>query len=693
MIFTELVLENFGAYANRNVINLRPENNDVMRPIILVGGMNGGGKTTFMDAIRLALYGQRAKCSTRGNLGYGNFLVQSIHSQVNSGNTGEITESPIADVKSRTSQSREALRSRPLSSAIRLTKVELSFEHIVDDHWQEFKIVRAWNQQLRDGKDSLSIIVDGDYDDTLANTWDEYIENILPLGISNLFLFDGEQVKELAELDTPPQPVVEAISTLLGLELAEKLAVDLDVLVNRKRKSLANQSQLATIEEIEAKLKKLEEQKQELKENCQQLQDKLNKAQKKQQLAANKFRTEGGKIAAERNELEAKIKELSNTAEQYRQDLVNYAGGSLPLIQILPLLSNAALQGDKEIKTQQFKQAKDIIVARDKKLLDYLGSLDFETDYIDQIEFFLEQENKIIDDSIASQGEAYLGIDEEQLKQLTNIIENKLPLQQQLVTEKIAQLKQIETEKDNTERKLAIAAAPEAYQKLKDSLEKSQQQLNKAKAEYDTEQYKYQQVDKEIDRVQKELQNYSESAIDRVNDEHIIQSVAKVQKTLTIFRERLTLKKLNKLEVEVTDCFRYLLHKSNLVHKVVIDRDNFRLSLYDPRGKFLPKQRLSAGEKQLLAIALLWGLARVSGRNLPIAIDTPLGRLDSSHRNNLVERYFPAASHQVILLSTDTEIGELEVTKLREQEAISQEYLLEYNLDKRQTTVEKGYFW
>ena len=154
MIFTELVLENFGAYANRNEINLRPENHEVMRPIILVGGMNGGGKTTFMDAIRLALYGQRAKCSTRGNLGYGNFLIQSIHSKVNSGNTA---------------------------------KVELTFEHIVDDHWQEFKIVRAWNQQLRDGKDSLSIIVDGDYDDTLANTWDEYIENILPLGISNLF--------------------------------------------------------------------------------------------------------------------------------------------------------------------------------------------------------------------------------------------------------------------------------------------------------------------------------------------------------------------------------------------------------------------------------------------------------------------------------------------------------------------------
>ncbi|MDJ0725148.1 MAG: hypothetical protein QNJ38_08565 [Prochloraceae cyanobacterium] len=107
----------------------------------------------------------------------------------------------------------------------------------------------------------------------------------------------------------------------------------------------------------------------------------------------------------------------------------------------------------------------------------------------------------------------------------------------------------------------------------------------------------------------------------------------------------------------------------------------------------MPKHRLSAGEKQLLAISFLWGLARVSGRNLPIAIDTPLGRLDSSHRNNLVERYFPSASHQVILLSTDTEIGEQEVNMLRKQEAIASEYLLKYDNFKRQTKIEKGYFW
>ncbi len=155
----------------------------------------------------------------------------------------------------------------------------------------------------------------------------------------------------------------------------------------------------------------------------------------------------------------------------------------------------------------------------------------------------------------------------------------------------------------------------------------------------------------------------------------------------------MTLRKLNQLESVVTSCFLYLLHKSDLVHRIEIDVNTFSLPLYDLGGNLIPKRRISAGEKQLLAIAFLWGLARVSGRKLPVAIDTPLGRLDSDHRSNLVGRYFPTASHQVILLSTDTEIGEVEVEQLRSSDAIAREYLLKYNPSERQTIIEPGYFW
>jgi DNA sulfur modification protein DndD len=68
----------------------------------------------------------------------------------------------------------------------------------------------------------------------------------------------------------------------------------------------------------------------------------------------------------------------------------------------------------------------------------------------------------------------------------------------------------------------------------------------------------------------------------------------------------------------------YLLRKPDFVHRVQIDTETFKLSLYDQDGELLPKHRLSAGEKQILAIALLWGLAQASGRQLPVAIDTQL---------------------------------------------------------------------
>jgi DNA sulfur modification protein DndD len=104
----------------------------------------------------------------------------------------------------------------------------------------------------------------------------------------------------------------------------------------------------------------------------------------------------------------------------------------------------------------------------------------------------------------------------------------------------------------------------------------------------------------------------------------------------------------------------------------------------------MPKASLSAGEKQIYAIAMLWALARTSGRPLPMIIDTPLARLDSEHRAKLVERYFPRASHQVILLSTDTEIDEQLLKTLKP--SISHSFRLDFDQHDGRTEVTPGYF-
>ncbi len=660
MIFLELVLQNFGPYHGRQTINLSPENNGIVQPIILFGGMNGGGKTNLMDAIRLAFYGQRAQCSTRGNLSYGDFLNQCINRHA-----------------------------KPTEETV----IELAFEHVLNNLQVVFRVQRSWTRNIKNGKDNLSVSVDKWLDDALTKTWDERIEDILPLGISNLFLFDGEQVKELAELETPPPQVIEAIQSLLGLELAKRLSVDLDILVNRKRKEIASAKDLANLEDIEAKLSELHSKQEVVKQDNASWQKKLEVAQQNYQVASEKFISEGGKIAAEHSELKNQLESLENTVDKQRQELRDLAAGNLPLALIQSLLEEVKLQGDKELKYQEAKIANNVLQARDKRLLDYAENLSLDSNSLDKIKLFLEQENKVLEQEIEAGTQSWLNADSEVVNQVKNLTNHLLPNQRKMAQDKRGKLQQLEADYDSTERQLQTAASPEAFQRLKDDLKQAQENLIQTQARYEEGRRKSEILAVAIKQAKQDLQQYGKQNIDTKSDEHIITAAAKVQQTLSLFRERLTLKKLNKLEIEVSECFRYLLHKSDLVHRIAIDSDNFRLSLYDITGQIVPKHRLSAGEKQLLAIAFLWGLARVSGRQLPVAIDTPLGRLDSFHRVNLVERYFPSASHQVILLSTDTEIGRTEVKMLREQEAIAREYLLKYDSAKQETAINSGYFW
>ncbi|MDB9344197.1 DNA sulfur modification protein DndD [Nodularia spumigena CS-586/05] len=661
MIFLELVLQNFGPYCGRQVINLDPKiDQENSYPIILLGGMNGGGKTTLMDAIRLALYGHRAQCSTRGNLSYNDFLNQCVNSH----------SSPTED-----------------------TRIELVFEHIENDQPVKYRVVRRWTKNPKDGKDQLGILDAQEWLDTaLVNIWDEYIENLLPLGISNLFLFDGEQVKELAEQEIPPSIVVDAIRGLLGLELAERLGGDLEIIVNRKRKEIADTQDLANLEEIEQELKLQQEEYQEVEIQLKELTDNLGEAEKKQQAAVDNFISEGGKIAGDRTYLEKQKSQIVAESENTRQAMRGLAADILPLALIEPLLNQAYLQGEKEFRTQQAKVAYNLLLERDHRLIELIKQLTIADQQVEKIQDFIEQENNILKQDTT--GEVWLLSDTETLHHLDNIIHHYLPYTKN-ATQKQLELHQTQEEEVITlERQIQTAASPEDYQRLVDELQAAQQEVAEAQADCEIAKRNLNELETQIRTTKKTLEKYTENNIDRKYNEHIITATAKVQDTLKLFREKLTLRKLNKLEVEVTECFRYLLHKSDLVHRVAIHTDSFSLSLYDFNGKPVPKHRLSAGEKQLLAIAFLWGLARVSGHRLPVAIDTPLGRLDSSHRGNLVERYFPSASHQVILLSTDTEIGKHEVETLRNNEAIAREYLLKYDSSTRQTTIiENKYFW
>ena len=165
----------------------------------------------------------------------------------------------------------------------------------------------------------------------------------------------------------------------------------------------------------------------------------------------------------------------------------------------------------------------------------------------------------------------------------------------------------------------------------------------------------------------------------------------RVRDTLSALRQRVLRDNLSRIEARITESLRQLLRKKSLVEKIEINPADYSFTLEGPDQTRIQPERLSAGERQLLAVSLLWGLAQASNTPLPTVIDTPLGRLDSDHRLHLVTRYFPNASHQVLLLSTDEEIDPRYYEALKPW--IGHTYSLEYDDNTRSTTVRRGYFF
>src|SRR5262249_22045654 len=157
------------------------------------------------------------------------------------------------------------------------------------------------------------------------------------------------------------------------------------------------------------------------------------------------------------------------------------------------------------------------------------------------------------------------------------------------------------------------------------------------------------------------------------------------------FLKRGTARKIDRLSTLITESFQYLLRKSSFVRRIAIDPLTFAITLYDGQGRGVPKQRLSEGEKQIFAVSVLWGLARAAARPLPAVIDTPMAPLGATHQRHPVERYFPHASHQVVIFSTDTEVDR-EYYRLL-QPAVARAYHLSYDETERVTVGEPGYFW
>ena len=179
MILKKLIMHNFGVYASTNQFEFHGG-----KPIVLIGGMNGRGKTTFLEAVLLGLYGQNSFAYTESKFKtYGQYLKSYV-------NKADGTEK---------------------------TYIELEFS--MEGSGEEVYLVhREWEGNTKRVHEKIWVKKNGVDNSFLTENWPMFVENILPSALSSFFFFDGEKIAELAVEDTNDQ-MKESIKALLGISV------------------------------------------------------------------------------------------------------------------------------------------------------------------------------------------------------------------------------------------------------------------------------------------------------------------------------------------------------------------------------------------------------------------------------------------------------------------------------------------
>jgi DNA sulfur modification protein DndD len=658
VILDTIVLNNFAIYGGRQEVLLTPTCES--KPIILFGGLNGGGKTTLIDAIQLAFYGPKARCSSRGKLSYSDFLRSTIH------------------------------RGTSLSEG---ASIEVRFRRAVDGVTRSYAITRSWRESERGIEEKVKVLKDGEIDQLLAQHWEEYIENYIPSGIAHLFFFDAEQIKELAEGEHAAELLGTAIQSLLGLDLVDRLQTNLVALERRKRTESRTGEGARRAKKVQQDVERLQEAFDQAVLERGVIQNHADQLEKAHSKCAEKFRLEGGELFERRSELESDKVRLRQQLAIQELSLRELAGGASPLLLVADLLKDAEEQVRREAERNKSEVLVGALEDRDAKVLSALRAQSVPKDALQVFEKILSADRKSRKSDLSEP--PFLRADDHVATELRHLRATVLPEQAARIHEKFSIVSDLGEKLSRLEIELARVPDEALIAGLQRELQNLQGQFEQKLAEVAAQVTKIDFIGRQLAAAQAELKRELGEDVDHdiaeEEQNRVVKHSAKVRATLSKFRTAIIRKHTARIESLMLDSFHQLLRKRSLISELSIDPETFRIELKGGDGQPLPFDQLSSGERQLLATSLLWGLARACGRPLPTIIDTPLGRLDSSHRKHLIERYFPVASHQVILLSTDEEIDESNLSRL--QPFIGRTYYLRFDETLRKTSIQPGYFW
>lgn len=645
MIIKRLTLNNFGVYAGQNSFEFTSD-----KPIVLVGGMNGRGKTTFLEAILLALYGSNSIAYKESNYStYGKYLRSYIN---------------------KSSWSQQA-------------SVELEFV-MSESTGREYVINRKWDSLSRRTAETITVKENGQYNEFLTKNWAMFIENILPSALSSFYFFDGEKIAELAVDDTNVQ-MKESIRSMLGISVLDVLKNDLGRVLRKSSKKTTHGRAGMDLEELRQKKEELEIALQKTDKDIEKITQDVAKKQNEIEELHHQYELKGGDVIEQRKALMQKRSDLLAEIDQNQALLIDASADALPLVLVKDLILDIKLQAEDEHNDLIMQQAMGQI-----EILLQEYSVQHTESYPHNKAFV----NFVKEMSEAAATEPLYGVSDHALFQLNSLIEEILTQVTSSTKQLLERKEALQKNLDEVESYLSLDINEKVLSELFTDIREQELELVQLNVKLTSKQQERTTINGALMAASSEFSKAVEAYL---ANEELLDDSDRMMRYSNIalhiaeeFTVELQKRKTDVLADTITACYKKLANKKNLIQKIVMDPRSLDIAYLDDLGKNVSKDSLSAGEKQLMVIAILWALAICSKKKLPVIIDTPLSRLDSMHRTSLVTTYFPQASEQTIILSTDSEIDHTYYNMMKE--SVGDEFTLSYSEEAKSTTILKGYF-
>lgn len=664
MIFKSISLQNLFSYYGTQSFDLSPSDNK-QENIVVIMGRNGYGKTSFLNSIKLLFGG----------------VTEELRKNVQRNRKPSIKSFVLGDkgwwgILNHKARSKEDFICSV--SAI-----------LLDEKNNEIEISRSWD--LSSGhENSLTVFTPrlGTLNDDAAQ---QYLSTILPPDYIPFFFFDAEDIRYLAEAND--NQVIEKMEQLLDIRPVDNLRDCIKQLTNKiEREFIAGEAQLTLLKtenrlaEMDLQTEALHSKQVSVQLDIESLEDEFRDIKHKIQLLNGHGTIESNtKLETEKKvELKGKEQALTALSESFERDAFLRLNAKL-IKKVIPSVDQSAngLQNTTS----------EMLVSLQEPLRDVFTTLPHSPELLSkgQIEFYQEKIFKLIDSRVIKRDSGLFQLDSFRAKKLLTLLmaytpqhtpEKKLIGDLSLALKADKALYHIDKTLDDVaqlseESKQQLLQFQEQQTQLQDAQFNNKDQLRDIK-------HKLTVIERDKKPLQAEVATLRKQARESEQGKAKIDLLDKMKSLLDVYKQQLKEQQREKLEQYFNTHLQVLLDSNNLIDKTKIDK-SFALSYLNKKGNIVPMASISAGMKQLSATALLWALKDASGKKIPIIIDTPLGRIDKQHQENLLTRYYPQVARQVILLPTDSELDERKFNLLRPY--IYREYLLSNN-DSEGTQVE-----